>query len=109
MAYNLEITERAEDQLDELIHYLIFGLKNESAAKHLLDCVSVAYERISENPYQFPLCRDENLAECEYREAVLSEMNYLVIFKISGNVVYIIGVFHEMENYCWKLIFKEYE
>ena len=37
MAYNLCIAERADELLDRILHYLIFQLKNEQAAKHLLD------------------------------------------------------------------------
>ena len=37
MAYNLRITEYAAEQLDNLVYYLLYQLKNEQAAIHLLD------------------------------------------------------------------------
>ncbi len=37
MAYKLVVTEHADELLDNLIHYLIYQLKNGQAAAHLLD------------------------------------------------------------------------
>lgn len=51
------------------------------------------------NPKQFPFCEDANLREKKYRKAVLSQMNYTLIFKNVKNDVYIIGIFHDSQNY----------
>ena len=37
MAYKINVTERADELLDNLMYHLIFRLKNKQAAKHLLD------------------------------------------------------------------------
>lgn len=37
MAYNLSVTERTEELLDNILHHLIYQFKNKQAAKHLLD------------------------------------------------------------------------
>ena len=39
MDYKLNITEHADELLDELMYYLIYRLKNKQAAKHLLDSI----------------------------------------------------------------------
>ena len=39
----------------------------------------------------------------EYREAVLTDMNYIVIYKVEDENVYVLGVFHELEQYKNKL------
>lgn len=103
MVYKTIITERAEELLDQLIYYLLYHLKNEQAAGHLLDEISKIYDRVGENPFQFPECRDLILKSKGYREAVATDMNYLVIFRVEGDTVYILGVFHELENYNRKL------
>ena len=56
MAYNLRITKHAEELLDRLVYYLLYRLKNEQAARHLLDSINDIYERLEENPLQFPIC-----------------------------------------------------
>lgn len=103
MAYELIITERAEELLDELIYYLLFRLKSEQAASHLLDAIESIYKRLEENPLQFPLCKDLNLASKHYREAFLTDMHYLVIYKIEKQNIFILGIFHELERYESKI------
>ena len=98
MAYRLNITEKAEDLLDNLLYYLIYQLKNEQAAKHLLESISKIYDRLEENPFQFCECRDILLRSKGYREAILTDMDYLIIFKVEKEIVHILGIFHSLEN-----------
>ena len=62
MAYKLTVTEHADELLDNLVHHLLERLKNEQAARHLLDGIKNVYERLEENPLQFPFSRDAYLA-----------------------------------------------
>lgn len=103
MAYKVVVTEHAEELLDRLVYHLLYGLKNEQAARHLLDGIEKVYERLEENPLQFPLSRDAYLAGKGYREAMISQMNYVVIFEKGEDVVYVVGVFHQLENYRRKV------
>ena len=77
--------------------------KNKEAAKHLLDSVESIYDRLVENPYQFPKSRDMYLAKKGYYEAVIPQMNYIVIFDVRKDIVNIVGIFHQLENYLSKL------
>lgn len=43
MAYNLIVTEHADELLDHLIYHLLYRLKNPQAAKHLLDGIEDVY------------------------------------------------------------------
>ena len=103
MAYKLNITEHADELLDNLVYYLIYRLKNEQAAKHLLDGIDDIYDRLEANPFQFAECRDAYLARKGYREAVAPQMNYLIIFDVRADVVNVVGIFHQLENYPSKL------
>lgn len=99
MAYKLIITERADELLDNIIYHLLYRLKNEQAAKHLLNGIENIYERLEENPQQFSFSRDSYLAGKGYHEAFVPQMNYVVIFDIKADIVNVIGVFHQLENY----------
>ena len=55
MAYKLTITEHADELLDNLLYHLLFRLKNEQAAQHLLSGIENVYGRLEKNPLQFPL------------------------------------------------------
>lgn len=103
MAYNLVVTEKAEDLLDNLIYHLIYGLKNDQAAVHLLDRIGRIYERLEENPFHFPGSTDVNLLRMGYREAVLTEMDYVITFRVDKSSVYVVGIFHQLENYRKKV------
>ena len=43
MAYNLIITDRADELIDDSVYYLIDKLKNPDAAKHLLNGIDKIY------------------------------------------------------------------
>lgn len=103
MGYKLAISEYADELLNNLIYYLIYRLKNEQAAKRLLDGIDSIYDRLETNPLQFPLSRDTCLANKGYHEAVVSQMDYVVIFDVRVEVVNVVGVFHQLENYQSKL------
>ena len=103
MAYKLVISEHADELLDNLVYYLLYRLKNEQAAKHLLDGIDGIYDRLEINPFQFPLSRDAYLANKGYHEAVVPQMDYMVIFDLRENTVNVVGVFHQSENYQNKL------
>ena len=103
MAYKLNVTEYADELLDNLVYHLIYRLKNEQAAKHLLDSIDVIYDRLEVNPFQFAECRDTYLARKGDREAVVSQMNYIIVFDVRADVVNVVGIFHQLENYPNKL------
>lgn len=103
MDYKLKITEHAQVLMDQLIYHLIYNLKNDQAAKHLLDEVEKIFDRLEENPEQFPKCRDKYLEEKGYREAIVQNMNYLVIFNVEDDKINIVGIFHQLENYQDKI------
>lgn len=104
MAYNLIIPDRADGLIDERVSYLIDKFKNPQAAIHLLDGIAGIYDRLEENPYQFPDAKDEFLMRRGYREALIPDMEYKMLFRIDDNKVYIIGLFHDLEDYVSKVI-----
>lgn len=103
MVYNLCVTEYADELLDNILYHLIYQFKNKQAAKHLLDEIEHIYDRLEENPLQFPICKDTYLAKRGYREAVTRQMDYVIVFSINLDVVNIVGIFHQLENYQKKL------
>ena len=103
MAYKLNVTEHAGGLLDNLVYHLVYRLKNEQAAKNLLDGIDSIYDRLEVNPFQFAECRDAYLAKKGYREAIVPQMNYIIIFDVRADVVNVVGIFHQLENYPNKL------
>ena len=92
MVYKLNVTDHADELLDNLVYHLIYRLKSKEAAKqYLLDSVESIYDQLVENPYQFPKSRDMYLAKKGYYEAVIPQMNYIVIFDVRKDIVNIVG------------------
>ena len=46
---------------------------------------------------------DEFLCRKEYREALMPDMSYRIVFWIEMQTVYIVGVFHDLEHYGRKM------
>lgn len=103
MAYKLVITEQADELLDQLIYHLLYQFKNKQAAQHLLDGIENIYGRLEENPRQFPFSRDTYLAGRGYHEAIVPQMDYIVVFDIKEDIVNVVGVFHQLESYRGKV------
>lgn len=103
MAYNLIITERADELIDRLTAYLVNNLKNPDAASHFLGELEAIYDRLEENPYQFAESKDEYLFMRGYRDALFQEMNYHVVFRVDEQSVFVLGVFHTLEDYARKV------
>ena len=103
MAYELRISERADSQIDRLASYLLTFLRNQQACAHFFDEIRQTLERLGEDPFCFKLCPEEPLARKGYRSAQLPTMRYRMIFRIEGKKVYIVAVFHMLEDYTQKL------
>ncbi len=103
MTYKVIITDYANQLLDNLINHLLHHFKNKQAATHLLSEMYQLFTRLEENPKQFPICKDNYLASKGYCEAIVGDMNYLVIFSVQQDIVYIMGIFHQLEAYSNKL------
>lgn len=103
IAYNLSVAERAHELLDNILQYLTNQFKNELVAKHLMDEIEQIYDQLEENPLQFPSCRDMYLATRGCLEAVIGQMDYVIVFTIKTDFVDIAGIFHQLEDYQKKL------
>lgn len=103
MGYKLVVSEYADELLDNLVRYLLYRLKSEQAAKHLLDGIDDIYDRLESNPFQFARSRDAYLAHKGYHEAVVPQMDYVVIFDVKEDIVNVVGIFHQLENYQRRL------
>lgn len=98
MAYNLIITDRADVLIDERVSYLLLKFKNPQAATHLMDGISEIYDRMEDNPYQFSDSKDPYLLRRGYKEAYVPDMDYKMVFRIDGSDVYVVGLFHDLED-----------
>ena len=103
MVYNIISTDEMDRLLDSCVKYLLEKFKNEQAAKHLLDGVSEIYDKLERNPNIYSLSEDPFMKTLDYHEAKISGMDYLIVYKVVADNVYILGIFHTLENYASKM------
>ena len=103
MDYELIVSERADELIDRLASCLLNNLKNPGAAAHFLDELESIYDRLTDNPFQFPDSPDEYLFIRGYREALFETMQYKVVYRIDNQRALIVGVFHTLEDYRRKV------
>ena len=103
MRYKLAITLHAEELLENIIEYIAVRLKNKGAAAAVLADVDEAYNNLEEMAETFPYCEDPQLAARGFRKIILKRHEYVILYKESGDVVTVEGIFHELENYGSKL------
>ena len=103
MAYKLVITEKAENDLDSILTYIVDELCNSPAAAKLADEVEACYNRLAENPHLYGECQQSLLRKAHYRKAVIG--NYLMSHRTDDEkeIVYVERYFSEIQDYASKL------
>ena len=99
MSYKLLITSDANNDIDEIISYIVNELKNPIAARNLLSEIESGFETISFNPHAFPLCSDKRLRDSGYRKITVK--NYIVFYRTDDktNAIYIMRVIYGRRDY----------
>ena len=103
MSYRLTISERADEHIDNIISYVVNVLKNPTAATAILSDIDEAYDRLEKMPNAYGYCADLYLAQKGYRKIILSHHDYVIIYRITGDEIFVAGVFHMLENYADKI------
>ena len=60
-------------------------------------------DKLLENPLQFPLSRDTYLANKGYHEAIVPQMDYIVVFSMKADIANVVGIFHQLKKYQRKM------
>ena len=103
MVYKIKVTDRAEKQIENAIQYLAVNLKSIQAAKNLMEDINQAFALLEAFEASFSFCEDSYLASKGYRKYALKKHDYLIIYRVEENTVYLVGFFPVLENYREKL------
>ena len=107
MKYEVQISEKAEDDLDSIIDYMISKLKAPKAAGNFLSLLEQKIESIKVSPKAYKIIDDEKLSVDEIR--VVQVNTYLVFFMIDEKkkVVSIIRVLYGRRDWLNILLIEE--
>lgn len=103
MACKILVTDKANADLNAILDYIMHKLANPPAAMAFLDAVYEAYDRLSESPMLYALCRQPLLASLGLRKVVIR--GYLMLYKYdqTENTIYIERFFSDLEDYVDKV------
>ena len=96
--YVVKITSQAEAQMQEIIHYITYGLKAPDAALHLLNVLEDSFTSLAHFPQRVALIDEEPWRTNGIHR--LPVKNFLVYFLIDedNTKVQIIAVIYEKRN-----------
>lgn len=103
MDYKIVVSQRANEQLEEMIAYIISKLQNKQAARAVYDDIMNAYDKLEYMAGTVAVCEDPYLAAKGYRRLALEHHDYVLLYQMDGNVVYVNGIFHMLEDYQNKI------
>ena len=103
MAYRLIISENANTQIENVIRYVSLKLFNPEEARHILQEIDHAYDKLEERAESYAYCSDSYLASKGYRKLQLDKHAYMFVYLLRDNEVFIAGFFHIREDYAKKL------
>jgi len=78
--YNVDVSELAENDLRDIIHYISTQLSAPMSAENMLDEIERSISTLDEFPYRHPKVMDELLATRGYR--ILAVKNYIAFYTI---------------------------
>lgn len=96
--YIVKITSQAEEQIQEIVHYITYELKAPDAALHLLDALEDSFTSLVHFPQRVILVEEEPW--CTKGIHRLSTKNFLVYFWIDEDnlKVQVIAVIYEKRD-----------
>jgi len=86
LKYCVDISNEANEEIIET--YLYYEHKKTGLGERFLNIVEQFFDRIADNPFQFPSYRKP------FREAFLINFPYIIVFKILESKAIIQAVFH---------------
>ncbi|MDE7477301.1 MAG: type II toxin-antitoxin system RelE/ParE family toxin [Lachnospiraceae bacterium] len=99
MGYKVIISDKAELQLDQFIYYILVELGNEQAAQNVLADAEETKERLANVADSLKLCDNSRLRSLGYRTIRFEHHRYFMVYRIDGNIVYVEGIYHELQDY----------
>ena len=99
MAYKIFMTIDAAEELKKIIQYLIEKKRNPQAATSLLNDFENTKKKLEDVAGSLQLCRNKKLRDLGYRRINFAGDKYFMLYRIVDNLVYIDGIFHDLQDY----------
>ena len=97
MAYKIEVTNRFHEDVRSTMHYIEAVLRSPQAAERLMEKVDDAMELLAEMPLLSAVSQRGNLVREGIRIHFVA--NYAIAYKIKGETVAFVRLFHQSQFY----------
>ncbi len=98
MAYSVHFTNQALADQAGITEYLMRSLGNPDAARHFLDELEGLVSTLERTPEAFAILEEPRLGALGYRK--IPFMNYIALFRVESDHVYITHLFHQCQDYA---------
>lgn len=99
LVYKVVVTTEAKEHLRRILSYIRFVLKNPEAAKNVRRDMDETKRKLTYLAKSLKLCEEPELAIHGYRVISFQKHDYVMLYRVDGNIVYVDGIYHELQNY----------
>ena len=99
MAYRVDVTDSAAEDLNDIVFYIADTLSVPFAASVFLNDVASCYDQLEVTPFMYERCADKRLCELGYRRTAIR--NYIMVYKVDEEqgIVYVLRFFYCGRDY----------
>lgn len=99
MDYKVIMSDKAQQQLDQFLYYILVELGNEQAARNVLEDAEKTKVRLSHMAGSLRKCDNPKLNELGYHIIQFEHHRYFMVYRIDGAAVYVEGVYLELQDF----------
>ena len=99
MVFEVIISDRAQEQAEVFVRYLLIDKGNPQAASNLLDAIEDTKESLSLVADALNYCKDIDLKRMGYKIIFFKHMRYLWIYQVNDGRVEVKGMYHQLQDY----------
>lgn len=99
MEYEIFLTTQAKLHFRQITDYLLYKLENKQAATSVIEDFDKTIDRLSHIAGSLKLCNNIILQSQGYRTIHFQHHRYLMIYRIEESVVYVEGIYHDLQDY----------
>lgn len=99
MQFDVELSELAETQYDNILSYISNVLKNQQAVENVINDFDDTIEKLEKMAETFGFCKSKRLKEMGLHKVGFARHRYLFVYRIVDEKVIIEGMYHELQDY----------
>lgn len=99
MQFNVELSELAEKQYDNILSYIANVLKNPQALESVMDDFDDTIVKLEKMADAFGYCKSKRLKGMGLHKIGFENHSYLLVYRVKGSQVIVEGIYHELQDY----------